>query len=109
MLESMKKTIKRMLYNSDMAGICRCATARFLTIATFIKHKNLLLHLTHILVFGKNHNIISKQQSYTSRVPRILLRIGFSNAINLKHNFLNIQFNHSSEITDLMELCGPKL
>jgi len=38
MLESMKKTTKRMLYKSDMVGICQCATARFLTIAILIKH-----------------------------------------------------------------------
>jgi len=37
MLESMKKTTKRMLYNSDMVGICRCVTAHFLLITIFIK------------------------------------------------------------------------
>ena len=42
MLESMKKTTKRMLYNSDMIEICRCATARVLPITIFVKHKKKL-------------------------------------------------------------------
>jgi hypothetical protein len=45
MSESMKKTTKRMLCNCNMAGIYRCATARFLPIAIFIKHNNISFYI----------------------------------------------------------------
>jgi len=48
MSESMKKTTKRMLCNCDMVGTCRCATARFLPIAIFIKHNK--IYFLHLIV-----------------------------------------------------------